>query len=186
MKHGYKNGLIGIEYNTEISDEHLFIDIKGVNHWTDIFICLLAWPRKGPFEEKASPWYHPGWYRAALNIYNNIKPLVKSDKIHFIMISGHSMGGAIGVILGQIIHRQTTKHVHIETVNSPKAGNKACNSYDSGYYSQVNYYDAGDIIRFLPFFYPKYRYRTCFADTLGVGKAHNNFPKDWKDGIPHE
>ena len=177
MKYGYKDGLKGVEWDVNVSDDVLEVKILGVNHWKDIVSCLYAWPKTKSKLVSGLSKYHRKWYAMALEVYWSLH----FDEITEVIIKGHSMGGAIGVIVGQIINQEVGVNVVVYSINAPKAGDKKASTYNEESYKHIAMYDKGDVIRFLPFFYPRYSNRKCYAHTIGVGKAHNNMPDVWRD-----
>ncbi|PIE04020.1 MAG: hypothetical protein CSA76_06445, partial [Spirochaetales bacterium] len=141
------------------------------------FQNFLAWPR-----EKL--WLglrvHRAWYRMAQGLAAHIKKTVPIEERQSLYIAGHSMGGAVGAILTLLL---SSKKCMVWVVNAPKAGNKQFMQWLERCSDFWLHYDAGDVVRHLPFLYAKYPREKQYAKTSPFWRAHNNLP-DWWHSFP--
>jgi len=65
---------------------------------------------------------HNGFYNIALNAKNILRELIKKDKP--LIITGHSLGGGVALLLGGILYREN-KDVKVFSFGMPPVGNAA-------------------------------------------------------------
>jgi len=65
---------------------------------------------------------HKGFYNIAVNSKKIFKNLIAKNKPIFIV--GHSLGGAISVLLGAMLNKENTSEVVVYTFGSPPVGNQ--------------------------------------------------------------
>lgn len=160
MKYGYEDGNQGNEAEFDQVHDTLFVSLKGSNHWSDYVLNFTAWPRKKVKGYRVHRW----WYALAVDLVENLP--VDWDTINIIVADGHSMGGAVVSLLPLVVRPGII--VKSSSVNAPKSGYT-----DPGH---MALYDKGDIVRHLPFMYPKYKTTSEYAHTKPFWKAHNNKP----------
>ena len=64
---------------------------------------------------------HVGFYSVALNSYEVVKNIATKDDN--IIISGHSLGGGVGLLLGAILYKKGYKNVEVYSFGMPPIGN---------------------------------------------------------------
>jgi len=103
---------------TNDSTKTLFIAVRGTsnveNAMVDIALKLLP-------DEKTGARLHQGFSYAAKRIYAELKPLVVADyKIH---TTGHSLGGAVALILAMYLDADSFNIEQVVTFGQPKVTN---------------------------------------------------------------
>ncbi len=99
-------------------DENIFITFRGTasedNAKTDLNIKHLQ------FLDIENSQVHAGFYNIAVHSKKIFRNLIKKDKP--IVITGHSLGGAVALLLGGILHKDG-KNVKVFTFGAPPVGN---------------------------------------------------------------
>lgn len=172
-KYGYEDGKRGLEAEYCRKGNDLFIKIFGSNHWTDYLFNFFAWPRQTVLSSSFK--VHRVWWQMASAFSSYLREEFGDMSGMRIRIAAHSMGGPVALYLRMFI----IADIEVLTVNAPKAGNRRFNSFLKNIVKHTAYYDAGDVVRFLPLFYSKYTNRREYGRTWPFWKAHNNKPVWW-------
>jgi len=94
----------------------LDICVTGSDECRDWLLNLLAWRNSKGF-------YH-GAFKASGFIKNPVLDFVgQYEKTQYILVCGHSIGGAIGYILALSLVNKGYQNVHLVTFGQPKTGN---------------------------------------------------------------
>lgn len=83
----------------------------------DIITDLRFFPVKGPHASTKHP---AGFYKAALALSK--EPMLNSPDIYPLIITGHSLGGAVAILLGEILLSQSLPIQKVVTFGAPKVG----------------------------------------------------------------
>ena len=97
---------------------------------------------------------HEGYYNYVVDLYDSVlKYLTKYSEINKIYITGHSMGGSVGIILGYLLTNsfrdmlvKTKYNISVFTFGSPRIGDKNSKKIIEKSINIYNYINDSDII----------------------------------------
>jgi len=130
----------GFECRYKIINGILYIESRGANSFWDWFKCIFwaLWTCIIDGEK-----YHKYWGLLGFKFFRHIRRL----NFQYVHLRGHSMGGAINDVVAKLLITRSKKVIFShKTFGSPKA---SLNTPELG----TNYYNKGDFVRFLPFWY---------------------------------
>lgn len=164
-----------------ILDAHGFLHIKiyGSDHWTDWFTNFLMCRRKGWDNNRIK--FHRGWYYYAFRFYRELRKEIDWEKTKFLIIRGHSMGGAVAVILRGFFNLPAI----VKMYNAPTPVNEAGAQVLRRFGDKIErWWHWNDIVHKLP---PKFLgYSQDFGRVYRYGersapfwKAHNVLTAGW-------
>lgn len=123
------------------NDKVILIAVRGTCSWSDLLQDADA--PQVPFEEGEGK-VHGGFYEAARQAFELVDAYL--DKFHAgqkVLVCGHSQGGAIGLILAQMLRLRRACDVQLYTYGAPRAADGAFVNAASGLVHQrmVNHHD---------------------------------------------
>ena len=99
--YGYDNGKYGAEAKYSLQEKTLILNLYGSNHWRDWVDNFMVSRMKTVNGQLKA---HRAWYYYAFRLYHFLKrEIFPNNEITNIIIVGHSMGGAVGAILQQLL-----------------------------------------------------------------------------------
>jgi len=117
------------------SEETLFVVVRGSGSDAD-------WQTNFDYHETAqkfgsdSIYCHTGFYKSAENIFNEIKDTIKTNTYKQVIVTGHSLGGAVTQVLGlMIMTNEATKD--LVTYAIPFAPAPALQYIPKAYYKRI-------------------------------------------------
>jgi hypothetical protein len=128
-----KNVFITFRGTTTIEDWKHNIDTTTVNPFKDLQV-------------------HKGFYEQYMSVRNRIYSFIPNICSNNIIISGHSLGGALAYVCAVDIHSTTqNSNIKVFTIGAPRPGNKAFADYfNKNIKRSIRYKNKGDIITKLP------------------------------------
>lgn len=170
LKHSYHNST----FEAKKTDIQVYTqDIRGVRYivfpgtnslldwYTSFRTRSLVTPYKGG-GYKGQARLHKGYYLAYLSIREHVLSLADTDL--YLVVGGHSMGGAIAQIAAVDINYQLNKQVETITLGSPACGNKEWAKSAAVRITNTSYVNCLDVIPFLMY----WNYHVCKLN-------HNSF-----------
>lgn len=108
-----------VEYFIEEIDDTIIIAIRGTEtNATDFIRDIRLWP----WYDKRVGWAHTGFLKGARVIEDEIiEEILGRGANKAIYVSGHSLGGAIALLLGKILHYERFNVKEIVTFGAPRA-----------------------------------------------------------------
>lgn len=141
---------IGISYfiaNNDISKTQ-DIAVRGTNNLENTIANLAL---KLTFDKHTGIWLHSGFLQSAQAIYLEIKPQIKAG--YTVNTTGHSMGGAVALILAMYLDSDKIKIGQVITFGQPKITNIA-GSYKYQHLTVNRVVTPKDFVPLIPFLDP--------------------------------
>jgi predicted lipase len=121
----------------------------------DIFTDLWAFKKELPFKNKKGIRVHRGFLDAYMSVRDEILTKVLELNSKRIIITGHSLGGALATLCGVDLQKNSIVHwhnLHLATFGSPKVGNrKFKKSFNNRVFSYDRYVNRLDLVPLMPF-----------------------------------
>ncbi|MFJ4345245.1 lipase family protein [Pseudomonas sp. NPDC089401] len=142
--------------------EYALIAVRGTNEAADFIRDIDA--LQVPFEEGEGR-VHRGFYESALKAYDFVTKYLESNQMREnLIICGHSLGGAVALILAEMLRRSPYKYtIQLYTYGAPRAGDLSFirGAADLVHHRIVNHDDLIPSVP-LPWMNPRY-------DVMGAG-----------------
>ena len=123
--------------------KRVMISIRGSANLKNWLLNLEFWMRENDWFEHE---VHAGFYRIAEEIYNLISSELESD--YEIILTGHSMGGAVATLIGSYLQGQGQK-VEVVTFAQPRVTNNF-GAIQMGSLNLTRVVIEGDVVNMLP------------------------------------
>lgn len=103
---------------TLVDDDTLIIVVRGTDTLRDWFDNMMCWKTPSAIGGNV----HAGFQRHMLLARNLVYVPVTVSRVHVV---GHSLGGAVGVLLGSLLATESPRrHVSVTTFGSPRIGDE--------------------------------------------------------------
>lgn len=143
----------GAEAHIACNDTHIIVAIRGteISDKEDWIRDVKIWPKT-----HGSGWVHAGFRQAGRKILPLITEFILSHPNRDVYITGHSLGGAMGLYIAQELEWKKICKVSLFTYGSPRLGNKQyVKTTVLPHYRFVN---SADIVPHIPPFFLGYRH----------------------------
>jgi triacylglycerol lipase len=154
--HSFYNPINDTSGFWHIKDKVLFITFRGTVNLKDFIFDFLFFKKTIPYDnQKSDIKVHEGFllkYKGVIRDY--IQRIVKKHKsIKNIIVTGHSLGGAIATLCAiDLQYNFTNKHIECITFASPRVGNQAfVDSFNKRISFLIRVKNDNDFIPHLPF-----------------------------------
>tara|TARA_E500000178_G_C16991863_1_gene741195 strand:- start:1126 stop:1998 length:873 start_codon:yes stop_codon:yes gene_type:complete len=151
-----KNGTqVGITISHK--KQRISIIFRGTNQIKDWLYDLMIWKTK----LSEGIYVHSGFYKCLFEfnlfniLLNNLNNLMKEYPEYEIIVSGHSLGGALATLCGYLLTNNLNKNITVISFASPRVGNKKF-SEDFNKKIRLRHYrfvNEKDIVTVIPYFY---------------------------------
>lgn len=119
------------QLNWGVEGKRLRIDVPGSNSWKDVMTFLTSWKKKLPHGK-----VHKGAYKSAKAIFDVLKKDLVRKKVDYtsftsVLLNGHSLGGAIAIILTYLFRTEweNIKNFECRVIGAPKAVDKKMKAF---------------------------------------------------------
>lgn len=180
------NARSGVQCFLRRHNDVLWITFRGTDSPKDWKSDLTFWKKKIPYDNTGSNIrVHTGFINAykTPGVRDKILEAVTRD-IHYIKISGHSMGAALAVLCAvDIEYNFQNRDIEVVLFGCPRVGNKAFMlSYNKRVNKTVRVENSNDIVTKVPFAIMGYRH---VGAKLHIGKLRLPWRFSANDHYPH-
>lgn len=143
----------GAEAHIASSDTHIVVAIRGteISDKEDWIRDAQMWPKThGP------GWVHTGFRKAGRKLLPLITDYILARPNREVYITGHSLGGAMGLYIAQELEWKTACEVTLFTYGSPRLGNR--DYVKAAVFPHHRFVNSSDIVPHIPPFILGYRH----------------------------
>ena len=170
----------------------LWITFRGTDSLKDWATDFTFWKKTIPYDNMGSKIrVHTGFINAykAPSVRDRILQSITHD-IHYVKISGHSLGAALSVLCAvDIEYNYPDRDIEVVLFGCPRVGNKAfATSFNKRVNKTVRVENGNDIVTKIPFSFMGYRHvgaklHIGSFQMLGCFSAHDHYPHEYYSAI---
>jgi len=138
-------------YGTYSDETYFFIAFKGSSNVSDFITNIKFIQKDDSFGIPGE--IHGGFYNVLENRFHDIVNMMRGHETKKIIITGHSLGGALATILFSyfLVHHPSIQS-NLYTFGSPRVGDKAFSTFVSESNRATRIVNRGDLVAMIPVF----------------------------------
>jgi predicted lipase len=138
-------------YGTYFNNDFLFIVFKGSSTLVDYITNVKFIQKNDSFNIPGE--IHSGFYNVLENRFDEIMDIIEKHKHKKIIITGHSLGGALATVLfSYCLVKSPELDTYLYTFGSPRVGDKDFSVFISNSNKATRVVNKGDIVTMIPVF----------------------------------